>query len=62
MGEKIFVCSEPGVLLCVNRADGKILWQKENAYQDVVLPDAQQKLLEKEQKQADELRHRHGAA
>ena len=55
VGEKIFVCSEQAVLLCVNRADGKILWQKDNLYQDVVLSPALKQQLEVEQKQADEV-------
>lgn len=28
VGERIFVCAEPATLLCINKADGKILWQK----------------------------------
>jgi outer membrane protein assembly factor BamB len=55
LGDKLFVCSEPGVLLCVQLADGKILWQKDNAYQDVVLPPALKEKLEAEQKPADAL-------
>lgn len=55
VGERIFVCSEPSMLLCVNRADGKVLWQKENSFQDVVLSPEVQQQLEKEQKQADEI-------
>ncbi|MBL8799500.1 MAG: PQQ-binding-like beta-propeller repeat protein [Planctomycetia bacterium] len=55
VGEKLFVCSEPAVLLCVGLADGKILWQKESAYQDVVLPPALTQKLAAEQEQADVL-------
>jgi len=29
VGNKIFICSEPANLLCLNKADGKILWKKE---------------------------------
>ncbi|HLW66917.1 MAG TPA: PQQ-binding-like beta-propeller repeat protein, partial [Gemmataceae bacterium] len=28
LGKYVFTCSEPGTLLCVNRDDGKIIWQK----------------------------------
>ena len=28
VGDKIFICSEPANLICVNKADGNILWQK----------------------------------
>jgi len=30
VGERLFVVSDPGELLCINRADGKILWRKSN--------------------------------
>ena len=37
VGDKIFVCAEMDTLICVNAADGKILWQKgANGYDDVV--------------------------
>jgi outer membrane protein assembly factor BamB len=39
VGDKLFVCSEPTTLLCVNLADGKILWQKTNNYEDVLTAD-----------------------
>lgn len=55
VGQKIFVCSEPTTLLCVRLDDGKILWQKENSYQDVVLSAAEQQKLADEQKLADDL-------
>ncbi len=32
---KIFVCSEPSDLICVDAKDGKILWKKSNTYKDV---------------------------
>lgn len=28
VGERIFVCAEPDLLLCVNKADGNIMWQR----------------------------------
>src|SRR6516162_1068172 len=27
LGQRVFTCAEPGTLLCLNREDGKILWQ-----------------------------------
>ncbi|MBY0522612.1 MAG: PQQ-binding-like beta-propeller repeat protein [Gemmataceae bacterium] len=53
VGDKLLVCSEPGMLLCVGLTDGKVLWQKENSYQDVVLSPAQKQQLEAEEKLAD---------
>jgi outer membrane protein assembly factor BamB len=34
-GDKIFVCKEPDTLVCVSATDGKILWERGNAYKDV---------------------------
>jgi len=40
VGDKVFVCSDPDTLLCVNAADGKIMWQKAaNGYNDVLTPE-----------------------
>ncbi|GAF72045.1 unnamed protein product, partial [marine sediment metagenome] len=33
---KIFICADPAWLICVNAADGKILWQKSNTYFDMM--------------------------
>ncbi|KKL08031.1 hypothetical protein LCGC14_2580010, partial [marine sediment metagenome] len=38
VGDKLFVCSEPTDLLCLNLADGKILWKRSNTYEDVYTP------------------------
>jgi hypothetical protein len=38
VGERIFVCAEPDLLLCFNAQTGKIIWQKRNAYQDLNPP------------------------
>lgn len=34
VGERLFICSEPFDLLCVQLRDGKILWRRSNAYRD----------------------------
>ena len=40
VGDKIFVTAEMDSLICVNAADGKILWQKTaNGYDDVAPAD-----------------------
>lgn len=54
--DRIFVCSEPCTLLCVNKADGKILWQKENSYKDLVIPADLQEKIDAERKADDALR------
>lgn len=35
VGERLFVCSEPFDLLCLQLTDGKILWRRSNSYRDV---------------------------
>jgi outer membrane protein assembly factor BamB len=35
VGARIFVCSEPTSLVCVNKADGKILWEKQSTYAEL---------------------------
>lgn len=38
-GERVFVCSEPDQLVCLDRDTGKILWQRSNSYRDAAGPD-----------------------
>jgi outer membrane protein assembly factor BamB len=35
LGEKVFVVSDPAEVLCVNAADGAILWRRSNALEDL---------------------------
>ena len=35
VGDRIYVCAEPFTLICLNKADGKILWKRSNSYRDV---------------------------
>src|SRR5947209_9105534 len=45
LGERVFICSEPATLLCLNRDDGKILWQKTSSYSDLeIAPDVREKI------------------
>src|ERR1700736_6338965 len=37
LGNRLFICAEPGTLLCLNRDDGKILWEKTSKYSDLEL-------------------------
>jgi outer membrane protein assembly factor BamB len=61
VGERIFTCAEPAVLICVNKADGKILWQRESSYQDLNIPPDVQEKFEVERRQAEELDHQRSA-
>ncbi len=49
-GDKIFICAEPTTLICVNAADGKIIWQKTNDYVDLVDAAEAAKIREDEKK------------
>jgi outer membrane protein assembly factor BamB len=55
LGDKLFTCAEPCVLLCVNKADGKILWQHESSYKDLVLTEKEKVQLEVERQQGEVL-------
>ncbi len=39
VGEKLFVCSEPATLLCVDKLTGEILWQASNTAADIAPPE-----------------------
>src|SRR4051794_9112563 len=56
LGEKLFTCAEPCVLLCVNKADGKILWQKESDWKEIVPTQKEKDQIEVERKRDDELK------
>ncbi len=66
LGDKLFVCAEPDVLLCVNAADGKILWQKTSSLEDASKPEDAAKIkqaatIEQQiQAETNELRHLNG--
>src|ERR1700676_1932440 len=45
LGQRLFICSEPATLLCLNRDDGKILWQKTSSYSELdIEPDVRERL------------------
>ena len=45
IGERVLTCSEPGTLLCLNRSDGRILWQMSASYSDLQIePDVRERL------------------
>lgn len=55
LGEKLFTCAEPCVLVCVNKADGKVLWQGESSYKEIKLTEQERTQFEVERSQADRL-------
>ncbi|MFW6157724.1 MAG: PQQ-binding-like beta-propeller repeat protein [Planctomycetota bacterium] len=54
LGDRIFVASEPMALVCVNAADGKVLWTRSNTYFDL-LPEAKHAAVKADVKKAKEL-------
>jgi outer membrane protein assembly factor BamB len=45
LGQRVFICSEPATLLCLDRQDGKILWQKSCSYSELQIePDVRERL------------------
>ena len=45
LGQRIFICSEPATLLCLNRENGKILWQKTSSYSELdIEPEVRERL------------------
>lgn len=53
VGDRIFVCSEPTSLICVNKADGKILWEQKSTYAELPWTAAEKEKLAEERLQAD---------
>ena len=53
VGERIFVCSEPTSLVCVNKADGAILWVKSSTYAELPWTAEEKEQLRVERLQAD---------
>lgn len=53
-GDRLFISAEPTTLLCLSAADGQILWQRTNGYDNFLSPEEQGRLAG-ELKQQDEL-------
>ena len=51
----VFACAEPTTLLCLQRSDGKVLWQKGHNYEDM-LPPARREQVRKELIAAERIR------
>jgi outer membrane protein assembly factor BamB len=55
LGQKLFTCAEPCVLLCVDKADGRILWRGESSYQEIELTEQEKARFEVERQQGEQL-------
>ena len=56
LGNRLFTCAEPCVLLCVNKEDGKILWQHESNWKEITPTEKEKGQIAEERKQDDELK------
>src|SRR5437773_10489388 len=54
VGERIFICSEPTTLICVNKADGAILWEKKSTRDELTWTAADKAKLSDERELAKE--------
>jgi len=54
LGNKLFTCAEPCVLICVQKSDGKILWQSESRFAEVERRAEENARFEVERQQGDE--------
>jgi outer membrane protein assembly factor BamB len=55
LGQRLFVCSEPATLLCLDKDSGKVLWQKTCNYSEIEIPQDQRQQFEAEKEQTAEL-------
>lgn len=47
LGRRVFICADPCTLLCLDRDDGKILWQKTSSYSELeIAPEVRAQLKE----------------
>jgi outer membrane protein assembly factor BamB len=61
LGEKLFTCAEPCVLLCVNKANGEILWRRESSFKELVLTEKEKAQFEVERRIDEGLRKQQSA-
>lgn len=61
LGDKLFTCADPGTLLCVNKADGKILWRHESSYKELLEIGDTKTVFEEERQKNIELNKQQSA-
>jgi outer membrane protein assembly factor BamB len=61
LGHRVFICSEPATLLCLNREDGKVLWQKTSSYSELEIEPNVRARLEVELAETAELNKKQSA-
>jgi outer membrane protein assembly factor BamB len=61
LGQRLFVCSEPATLLCLDKGSGKVLWEKTCSYSEIEVPPDVRKQLDAERAQVAELDRKQAA-
>lgn len=51
LGDKLFTCTDPCVLLCINKADGKVIWQHESFFKEIEPTEKEKAQIEVESKE-----------
>jgi outer membrane protein assembly factor BamB len=61
LGQRVFICSEPATLLCLDRDTGKILWQKTSTYSELDIPPDVRERFEGERQEVARLMKKQSA-
>lgn len=61
LGRRVFVCADPCTLLCLDREDGRILWQKTSSYAELEIKPEVRAQLEEELAQVADLNKKQAA-
>jgi outer membrane protein assembly factor BamB len=51
LGDRLFTCAEPCVLLCINKADGKILWKHESFFNEIEPTEKERTIIDGEKQE-----------
>jgi outer membrane protein assembly factor BamB len=61
LGQRLFICSEPATLLCLDKGSGKVLWEKTCRYSEVEVPQDLRSQLAEELAKVAELERKQAA-
>jgi outer membrane protein assembly factor BamB len=61
LGQRVFICSEPATLLCLDRKEGTILWKKTSTYAELEIAPEVRERLKVELEQTAELSKKQSA-
>jgi outer membrane protein assembly factor BamB len=61
LGQRLFICADPGTLQCFDREDGKLIWQKNSNYDELEISDEVRKQFEAEVAEVKERKKKQSA-